>query len=177
MFEPSREPGLTALEAALNALTPTPAAINRDVLLFRAGQASVKRRWLWPTTSGVLAAVAASLAIALLVRPPPDPVREVHYVQAAVPVEKRALSEASASVSDVTARDSRLSHDPSYLQQYRSMQNQLLRWGLDAVPSPHRLAIDRGTAKEGGLLRTPATDPSSSFQPWYQQLFQLGDRL
>jgi len=50
MSESTSDPKLAALEKSLTALVPVPGRIDRDQLLFRAGQASVRTRfWLWPT--------------------------------------------------------------------------------------------------------------------------------
>ncbi len=72
--EQDRQDDLTAFEAALAALKPRGNAINRDRLMFLAGQASGSstqpRRWGWPAAFGAMTTVAASLLTALMVRPP-----------------------------------------------------------------------------------------------------------
>lgn len=65
------DPQSAALEAALRSLTPLPDRIERDRLMFRAGQASVPRRgWLWPSSTAAMSLVAAILGGLLLQRPP-----------------------------------------------------------------------------------------------------------
>lgn len=61
------KPELAAVEAALAALAPRPAAVDRDRLMFQAGQAAAARAlgprhaaWRWPC------ATAASLVLALV---------------------------------------------------------------------------------------------------------------
>ena len=70
MSDETRDPELAALEAALSALRPAPDQIGRDQFLFRAGQASVRRRWLWPAATAALALVVAVESGLLLKRPP-----------------------------------------------------------------------------------------------------------
>jgi hypothetical protein len=72
MSHEAPDPQLAALEAALKTLTPLPGRIERDRLMFQAGQASVARRpWLWPGTTAVMTLLAAVFAGLLLHRPAP----------------------------------------------------------------------------------------------------------
>jgi hypothetical protein len=58
------DPELTALAAKLAALQPAARRLDRDQLLFRAGQASVRRwHWLWPATSAGLALLASAMGL------------------------------------------------------------------------------------------------------------------
>ena len=41
---PESDPGLNALESALGSLVPARSRIDRDVIMFRAGEASAKAR-------------------------------------------------------------------------------------------------------------------------------------
>lgn len=61
------EPGLNKLENELSSLRLSPSRLNRDDLMFRAGQARSRSsmRWPWPSTSAVLALVVMVQAIAL----------------------------------------------------------------------------------------------------------------
>ena len=55
------DPEIAGLEAALAALVPMPGRVNRDALLFRAGQLSVRGRGgAWPYTTAALALPAAA---------------------------------------------------------------------------------------------------------------------
>jgi hypothetical protein len=86
-------PELKAIEAALASLSPRTDRLDRERLIFLAGQQSMAgghigvtkrvRRWGWPAALGAMTTVAASLLVALLVRGQP-PV-EVRIVK--VPVE------------------------------------------------------------------------------------------
>src|SRR5678815_4587472 len=69
------------LEQSLASFAPAPAQLDRDRLMFLAGQASVpecgplaprggnhSRHWLWPASTATLAATSLALAIALFTR-------------------------------------------------------------------------------------------------------------
>src|SRR5438034_5192120 len=86
MSESTSDPKLAALEKSLTALVPVPGRIDRDQLLFRAGQASVRTRpCLWPTSTALLAVVACVLGTALALRPAPATVDRVVYVPVCQP--------------------------------------------------------------------------------------------
>jgi hypothetical protein len=80
---------LQSFEAALAQLRPSPAAIERDRLMFLAGQASARRAvttaqrnilpgWFWPASSAVMTGVAAALLFMLAMRTPVIGERETH---------------------------------------------------------------------------------------------------
>lgn len=85
---------LKAVEAELATLRPR-ARLDRDRLVFLAGQASVRAPaagrwakaagWAWPTAFAGMTATAATLLVMLLVRPEPQVVERVRIVR--VPVE------------------------------------------------------------------------------------------
>ncbi|HMF13070.1 MAG TPA: hypothetical protein VKE94_12220 [Gemmataceae bacterium] len=61
---------MTPLETALAALDPRPAALDRDRLMYLAGQRSAaRRRWALPCVSAALASAATLLVVLLLYRP------------------------------------------------------------------------------------------------------------
>jgi hypothetical protein len=85
--EESREDdrGLSELETALAALVPRATGLNRDRLMFLAGQASVaaevpppifpsrnRAHWGWPAALATMTAIAASLLVALVLRQAPQ---------------------------------------------------------------------------------------------------------
>lgn len=125
------DPGLTRFEEALKSLAPAPACLDRDQLLFRAGQASSRRRgWVWPAASAVLAAVALTLGALLVFRSAPPPIERIIQVPAppTQPMD-RPLLEDSPSVPDaVTA----VPRPPGYLR----LRDEVLRWGADGLPQP-----------------------------------------
>ena len=96
-------PELKAIEAALASLTPRTDRLDRERLIFLAGQQSVcthtkgtvpfslrenrdspRARWGWPAAFAAMTAAAASLLVAPLIQPP-EPRVEVRIVK--VPVE------------------------------------------------------------------------------------------
>src|SRR5947209_5042575 len=77
MSHEPHDPHLTAVEAALAALAPA-SRLDRDQLLFRAGQASVPRPgWRWPAATGVMTVATLALALAWMLRPSPPVVEHV----------------------------------------------------------------------------------------------------
>ena len=82
---------LKAFEARLAALKPRPDRLDRDALLFEAGQASAQvglpYRWAWPSAFGAMTTLAVVLLTVVLLRPEPQPVVQYVYVEhAAEPV-------------------------------------------------------------------------------------------
>lgn len=85
-------PELKAIEAELAMLAPRDDRMNRERLLFLAGQASVRdtavyqkasvRRWIWPASFAAMTTVAAALFAMLLVQPEPEAVERIVYVPA-----------------------------------------------------------------------------------------------
>jgi hypothetical protein len=116
MSDETHDPELTSLEAALAALRPVPDRIARDQLLFRAGQASVGRRWLWPGATATLALIVAVQSSLLLWRPAPS---------------ERVPQQVPAAIS----------HEPEYVPQaappedgYFHLRQLVLRDGVEALP-------------------------------------------
>jgi len=129
------DPGLGGLEAALAALVPTPGRIDRDTLLFRAGQVSVGRRdWIWPGATATLAVMVLVLGGMLVFRPGPATVERIVYVQIkepASPVREPAdppVAIAPGSPEEVAAapRQSGMT--------YLDLERQVLRWGMEGLP-------------------------------------------
>jgi hypothetical protein len=79
--QPNQElsPDLQAFEAQLSSLQPTTGRLERDRLMFEAGEATAESkqtnpppsaaRWIWPTVSTVMTAAAALLLVALVWNP------------------------------------------------------------------------------------------------------------
>jgi hypothetical protein len=74
------EQELKKVADALAALTPRPAHLDRDGILFEAGRRSARTAGFWPWTTVGMTAVALGLAVALAIRPHPPTV--VHFVPA-----------------------------------------------------------------------------------------------
>jgi hypothetical protein len=77
---------LNAFEASLVALKPASGGIDRETLMFRAGQESMRPRgWLWPGATAAMALTAAMLGGLIVLRPT---ITQVVYVE----VEKPAFA-------------------------------------------------------------------------------------
>jgi hypothetical protein len=129
--ENTPRPELTALERSLRGLAPDPGGLDRDTLLFRAGQAAAPRRWLWPTATAVSTAAAIVLGGLLALRPSPG--ERVVYVPVPVPVP------APAAVPETPPDTGSASEDhapPEELPPHRRLLEHLLRWGLDGLGQP-----------------------------------------
>jgi hypothetical protein len=156
MSDSTSDPKLAALEKSLTALVPVPGRIDRDQLLFRAGQASVRTRpWLWPTSTALLAVVASVLGTALVMRPAPTTVDRVVYVpvpqpagMSPAPRHQVVVSPSSpGTLSSVGDTENLWASSAEYLQQ----RNQAIRWGVDALPQPPSAASSMQTTVESML--------------------------
>jgi len=137
MSESTADPKLAALEKSLSALVPVPGRIDRDQLLFRAGQASVRRpQWLWPCATALVSVIAVGLGTALMVRPGPRVIERVVFVS---PESQAPASDStgSASLPNATAVQTKTessgelwANSAGYVQQ----RDQAIRWGVEALP-------------------------------------------
>jgi hypothetical protein len=154
----SPDSGLNAIEEALCSLSLAGSRIDRELVMYRAGQASVH---LSRTRRNVLGAIAASLALVafgegvLLARRPPAGIVEkvvvVHEPATApapiLPSPNQKVAEAPVSLA---------SEDSLSLGQadYERLSSQVLRYGLDGLPaSPMISAPASGPTSSGQMLR------------------------
>jgi hypothetical protein len=115
------DPSLTALEAALAGLAPASGTVDRDAVLFRAGQAAAQRGWFWPAWASLSTAAALMFGVLLAMRTPPSP--RVEYVY--VPRETPELSPEPTPAAPV----------PTFtLPDYLRLQERVMEEGLDALP-------------------------------------------
>lgn len=135
---------LNDLAAALRDLTPKPAGLDRETLLFRAGQAAAPRRWFWPLATLVATSTAGVLAVLLALRP----VRVEHRIEeriierlVPVPVEpsppspspgERELSPGENPAGLGYPADAA----PARQTPGDRMREHLLRWGFEGLPVP-----------------------------------------
>lgn len=166
---PTSDPKLAALEKSLSALVPVPGRIDRDQLMFRAGQASVRhKRWLWPSATVFLAVLALGLGTALAMRSAPSPLERIVYV----PEPRAPASDSTTVVSPSMvprAQDGRIEDvgeawtgSTGYLHD----RNQVIRWGVDALaPSPSMAATSETPSLESMLgLPEKKADPGGLFR-------------
>src|SRR5262249_17280019 len=138
--------GASSIAQILATFSPAALQIDRDRLMFLAGQTSMKApdavcpkpaaQWFWPASTAVLAATSLALALRLLVQPTAGP--EIVFVErpAAIdtPLQKneKATNAAMASASASTSKaDSSLPTD-----NYLRTREVALRMGLDAIGEP-----------------------------------------
>ena len=97
---------LRLFEAQMKSLTPQPGRLNRDRLIFLAGQASVEGEgrvtenskttaWAWPAAFTVSTAVAASLLFLLLTQPRESPAPKIFVDRRPTVVATRQTSASS----------------------------------------------------------------------------------
>jgi hypothetical protein len=136
MSENVPELNLTAVEAALSSLSPLPGRIDRDRLLFLAGQRTMsRRRWLWPSATAAMALMSLALGGLLAARPGTREIERVVYVRVpvAMPEEKVAVRTSGPSNSvEVTPADGTAQQIVG--SNYLELEQQVLRWGLDVLP-------------------------------------------
>jgi hypothetical protein len=124
MSERSEDLDVTALESALRELRPRSETLDRAVLMYRAGRASV-RGWVWPAATLISAVLAIVLGIALWIRPTPP----VVYVAVPSPRNKEVSSSPpSPPITDQAERGA--------WSRYVHLQEQVLLHGLDGLPAP-----------------------------------------
>ncbi len=120
------EPELTGLEASLARLRPQVGSLNRDQVLFRAGQASVRRGWVWPAAAMSFGLAAIALALAWWAQPGPAPEVRVVYLSA-------PAAPAPAPPAVIPEKEKPLPQGPALA--YLHLREQLLRLGVDSLPS------------------------------------------
>ncbi|HEV3259514.1 MAG TPA: hypothetical protein VG013_21795 [Gemmataceae bacterium] len=169
---------LAAVEAALTALAPLPAHIDRDHLMYRAGQsAALGPGWMWRGVSAGLATLSVALGAALVMRPSQPPVERTVYVQphapppAAPPVSRPPAPQDTGTAAAAEEPDSL----PAPTERL-ALQKQVLRWGLDGLPNPPSTAPAEQPLTVDGLLGAP---PSASDSPAFfrlDSLIHFGDK-
>jgi hypothetical protein len=134
MSERPEDRELTALESALRDLRPKPEAIDRAMLMYRAGRASA-RGWAWPSATAFSTLVAITLGMAWWLRPEPAVVERIVYV--ATPT--RQPNDATPAREDQDHPSPELTPDEGSRgawSRYVYLQEQLLNRGLEGLPSP-----------------------------------------
>jgi|SRR6516162_9191716 len=137
MSEQTHDPELAAVASALASLAPSSGRLDRDQLLFRAGQRSVPRgRWFWPASSAALGVLAIALGVLASRRPAPEVLDHIVYVQAPAPEAPLQEIPDSASSAPQSPRAIESDHQRgSPLSCYR-LEQVALRWGVEALPDP-----------------------------------------
>jgi hypothetical protein len=136
------DPELNAIAASLGSLEPTRSRIDRDLVMFRAGQASVRpsrlRRRAWNVIAASLALVALGEGALLVHRPSQEVVERL--VVGGQPVQVPYVPPVEQSVAAVT--ESLPSESSLWLGQtaYKRQLVQVLRYGIDGLPASSAVA-------------------------------------
>ncbi len=134
------DPEVTAIESALRALVPSRSTLDRDRLMFHAGQVSARSRsparWVWPSIAATLTIVAVGEGALLAIRPEPRVVERLVIVREppAPPADGPGPVVILRENPPVPSPDSEPSW-PSASDPLR-LRRQVLRFGLDALPEP-----------------------------------------
>lgn len=140
---------LAPFEATLSSLAPRAARLDRDRLMFSAGQAALQAsggrqppdvtanlpvsRWGWPAAFSAMTALAASLLVMLVNRPEPQVIERIVRVPAAASraiasppagLDRQAI-ESQPPVSTAPGR-------PAFGAAYLHARDQALAFGLDS---------------------------------------------
>ncbi len=169
------DPEMTAIESALRALVPSRSGLDRDRLMFRAGQVSARSRlltrWAWPSIAATLAIVAAGEGVLLASRPEP------RVVERLVIVREPATPQAAQPEPLVILRQNPpipTSSEPSWPGESDSLRlrRQVLRFGLDGLPEPpHLLSQAVEGPRPPGV---PSESPGLLRRYEYQKFLNLG---
>lgn len=160
MAQQDYDPDLNHLGRQLRGLTPRPCPIDRDAVMFRAGQASVPRNWLWPVATALSTCLAITFGAALLVQPALD-----HRVEVA-PGRQPSPHNYGSTVQDFSPQNGpgETPDEPTIAAEedvwpapqtgYFHAQNNVLRWGLDGIAVPPPASAPRPAEKPEMLLRS-----------------------
>jgi len=162
----SPDPGLNAIEEALCSLSRADSRIDREHVMYRAGQASVRTsRWgrrVSNTIAASLALVAFGEGVLLAHRPAARIVEKVVVVHEPAtapasirPLPKQKVAEAPVALS---SEDSLSRGEAAY----ERLTSQVLRYGLDGLPA-------------SPMVTSPASGPASSGQMLHDELRRLLD--
>jgi hypothetical protein len=154
------EKELSDLEKLLAALPPRPTTLDRDHLLFRAGQASMTRSWAWPVAAVATSVAAGCLAMVLVLRPLPEPVVRIVQVQVPVAVPAPRPNDAQPNQPQTSPVPGYLLDTPAPTMAYLRLRQQALRFGLEGLP-------ETATSDEEASVATarPGPDISAGSRP------------
>jgi hypothetical protein len=123
-------PAQKELESTLAGLSPSSVDIPRDRLMFRAGQASARRRTILRLPLSI--ALAVMLTASLLFRPTPPPVERIEHI-VYVPVEMSDSWDGALACAEAIHPARPQSRSTiSYL----NLRDKVLTDGVEALPKP-----------------------------------------
>lgn len=165
MNDEERREGLEDVEAALASLRPV-GSLDRDRLMFRAGQLSARRRSLaWPAATLAMAMVAVALSAVLLGRPGATPSERIVYV----PVRETRYVREPAVAGTVKVPAAPWPDAARYLE----LRRRVLSEGMDALPA-WEPADSAGEPLLAGAYRLWALGRSGGPSAWLKEA--LGER-
>ncbi len=136
MSERSQDRALTTLEAALRELHPRSDTLDRAVLMYCAGRASV-RGWFWPLATATATIFAVVFAVLWMIRPASPLVERIVYLPAPATVPQPSVDEPSESTPTPTPEPLVMRPlDSSLRGRSFEMEESVLRWGLKGIPPP-----------------------------------------
>lgn len=160
------EHDLSKLEHLLAGLRPSAAGLDRDRLMFQAGQtAHGPRRMLWPAATRLAAAVAVCLGLVVLLRPEPAATVQVVYVDREIRVQVPSQPESPAPLPP-PEREGPASPAAAANLSYWQLHELAVRHGVDALPdavAPAAGASPVGPPTSVGEWRTRPEMASSLF--------------
>jgi len=158
-------PELAAVSHQLGGLTPRPAALDRDRLLYEAGRRSVRSR-PWPVIAGLFAVVSVSLAVRLATVPPRTEIVYVTKSQGdSVAIRERQQPEGGDS------RVTPVGDAPGSTAGYFGLRNLVVRFGADNLPSLPPAASAPPPPVEFMLGLPPGALDDAQKSRWQHQLF------
>jgi len=151
MSEDGIAPDLAAFEAALLPLIPCPSTVDRDRLMFLAGQASGRRRrrgaWLWPGTALAATLLAGTLGAILALRPQQNTAERIVYVHLHQQDIRSQEPDDGSAISSPSIPEGPSAWAVGYLRLGRLV----LAEGIRAIPEPK----PSGDAGKRSRQRTP----------------------
>jgi hypothetical protein len=148
---------LSSIERSLAGFTPAPPQVERDRLMFLAGQANSDRRaggvssYIWPTATVAFATSSLILAATLFLRP--EPAARIVYRDRPVAAPARPVSARSEPLIASVPAPSREAPAPRVPDNhYLQTREVALRMGLDALGSPSRASDLPSPISYGDLL-------------------------
>jgi hypothetical protein len=124
---------LTPLESSLARLVPRAEGLSRERMLFEAGRSCGRPGRLWPALTGLSSLTALVLAGWLLMHPPTMIVEErmamrVHEAPPVLPPAPVAEQVAELTEEPI--------HRTLPANEYLRLREEMLCWGMDALPAP-----------------------------------------
>lgn len=148
MSEEPIDRDLAAFEAALLPLVPSPSTVDRDRLMFLAGQAAGRRRrrgaWLWPGTALAATLLAGAMGFLLAARAQPQVVERIVYVPSPEQNLRPPLPDEGPGAD---SRSVPSTPSPAVVD-YLRLRRLVLTEGIGAVPEPAPSRAPRKDSQE-----------------------------